>query len=483
MYVFANAMRNLARNRGRNLIMAAIVLVMLVAISVSAIIRSATDGIAADYRSRFGSDVYITYDQEKVNKILNSDASEVPGITAEQQLAFGTSEHLKQMAYSASLATSMVGARGVDEQSSDAAGAQSLAGGSGAEGTAATWNAKLVGYSANMEPPAFKSGTRKLVEGSMPKGGDEVAVSQDLAKLNGLKVGDTLEVATNVLKTTVRRRLKVVGVYFDGSKSASGSMAPAMAMTNPRNELVATADTVMGYAREIAKADSIDLDFVDVEATYTLKSPDDLAAFEKEVRAKGLPDVYDVSTDAASYDRIVKPMEGVAQIMGALMAVVLAVGGAVLLFLTVLSVRERKYEIGVLRAMGMKRLAVARGLVYESLALTAVCLAVGLGSGALLARPVSEAVLAHQRQAEQAASSQAIQGASATMVDVGAADDPDAGSTAGSGDSAGAADVRLTGRAAAEVSALALGIALASSAVGVAYVLRFEPMRILSERD
>ena len=495
MYVLTNSLRNLIRNKGRNLIMGAIVLVMLVAISVSAIIAATTNRIVADYKSRFGSDVTISYNQEKVNKILMSGAGEVPGITPEQYLAFGKSSHLKQMTYSTSLATSMDGLKGIDEDAQNESGIQFGSTGAdvqtwssdGASAPQVNWNAKLVGYSSNMEIPSFKDGTRKLVEGKMPKGADEIIVSQDLAKLNGLKVGDSITLATNMKKTTVKRSLKIAGIYYDGTKTAAGGdMVPAMAMTNPKNELIASADTVLDYSREIAKTDGIELNFIDLQATYVLKSPDDLSAFEKEVRAKGLPDVYDVATDAASYNRIVKPMEGVSSIVGTFTLVVLVIGAAILLFLTVLAIRERKYEMGVLRAMGMSRLAVARGFVYESLALTAICLALGLGAGSALARPVSEAVLASQQAEEQAASQsdQSFTGASATMI---AVEDGTEGSAAEQGstdlDALKNVDVRLTGSAVAEVAGIALGIALVSSAVGVAYVLRLEPMRILSERD
>ena len=496
MYVLANSLRNLLRNKGRNLIMGAIILVMLVALSVSAVIGATTDRIVADYKSRFGSDVTISYNQEKVNKILMSGAGEVPGITPEQYLAFGKSGHLKQMTYSTSLVTSMDGLKGVDEDAQNESGLQFGSTGAdvqtwssdGASAPQVNWNAKLVGYSANMEIPSFKDGTRRLVEGEMPKGANEVVASQDLAKLNGLKVGDSITLATNMKKTTVKRPLKIVGIYYDGTKTATeGGAVPAIAMTNPKNELIASADTVLDYSREIAKTDGIVLNFIDLQATYVLKSPDDLSAFEEEVRAKGLPDVYDVTTDAASYDRIVKPMEGVSNIVGTFTLVVLVIGATILVLLTVLAIRERKYEAGVLRAMGMSRFSVARGFVYESLALTAICLALGLGAGSALARPVSEAVLESQQAQEQAAgqSGQSFTGASMTMV---AVDDSSNAAAADEQDAAGAdalknVDVRLTGKAAVEVAGVALGIALVSSAVGVAYVLRLEPMRILSDRD
>ena len=65
------------------------------------------------------------------------------------------------------------------------------------------------------------------------------------------------------------------------------------------------------------------------------------------------------------------------------MIVVIILGSIILALLSSITIRERKYEIGVLRAMGMKK-AKSRGLISEALMITAVCLVVGLVIGSAL---------------------------------------------------------------------------------------------------
>ncbi|WP_197256825.1 FtsX-like permease family protein [Paenibacillus dendritiformis] len=120
------------------------------------------------------------------------------------------------------------------------------------------------------------------------------------------------------------------------------------AFTNRRNEILTSYDTVV-------QAIQPDMSGIKVDATYYLKEPDMLDAFAEEVYDKGLEKTFNVTTDEASYNKIIGPVEGLRGIAVTFMAVVLILGGIIIALLSSMSIRERKYEIGVLRAMGMKK--------------------------------------------------------------------------------------------------------------------------------
>ena len=63
-----------------------------------------------------------------------------------------------------------------------------------------------------------------------------------------------------------------------------------------------------------------------------------------------------------------------------------------MILLSVIAIRERKYEIGVLRAMGLKKQKVALCLWIETIAITFVCFIAGIFAGTALANPVSNAL-------------------------------------------------------------------------------------------
>jgi len=54
MYIFTNALKNIARNKGRNILMGAIILAIIVTTVISLIINTASVSMIEDYKTRFG---------------------------------------------------------------------------------------------------------------------------------------------------------------------------------------------------------------------------------------------------------------------------------------------------------------------------------------------------------------------------------------------------------------------------------------------
>lgn len=156
------------------------------------------------------------------------------------------------------------------------------------------------------------------------------------------------------------------------------------------------------------------------------------------------------------------------------MWIVLIVGGVILLFVTTMAIRERKYEIGVLRAMGMKKAKVAVMLVVETVMITAACLGIGLGIGNALSQPVANVLIASQSEATEQDSQLSVQPNGS--VNIGMAADSDVQPLQ-------EIDVSLTVDAATQIILIALLLALLSSVAGVVFITRYEPMKILSERN
>ena len=59
MYVMQNAVRNIFRNKGRNIILAFIFFLIICAATVAFLMNSATKSVLRDYRNQFGNQVTI----------------------------------------------------------------------------------------------------------------------------------------------------------------------------------------------------------------------------------------------------------------------------------------------------------------------------------------------------------------------------------------------------------------------------------------
>ena len=220
MYVLKNAAKNLLRNKGRNILLGVILLAMLTSIVIAVIINTTTDQIIADYKSNFGSEVYINQDPEKIQEILNSDQYDtVPGIDIKTELSFSDSDYLKETKYTASIPTKLFDLKAVGEDVEDGANSDTSYSDTYANSsdTAADFNVTLLGYSSNYELSEFKTGTRKITQGAMPKSGTDALISENLAELNHLNIGDSITLDTQFNNVSTKLTLHICGIYYDGT--------------------------------------------------------------------------------------------------------------------------------------------------------------------------------------------------------------------------------------------------------------------------
>lgn len=209
-----------------------------------------------------------------------------PPISPRQYMDFGDSEYVGGSVCTASIGVNSVNAiHVVDEQ---------LGGGLDRPIMGLQSSADIPEFMMSLQGGKFEefgSGTRSASEGRMPEALNECMVSEELARVAGLSVGDTLSLSTFVqdkdrIRYDIGYELTIVGIYQDSTNEYL-SGANRNAYTNRRNEILTTFETVGapipdGYTG--AK----------MAATYYLKDRKMLDSFAQEVYAKGLDSVYDV---------------------------------------------------------------------------------------------------------------------------------------------------------------------------------------------
>jgi len=205
-----------------------------------------------------------------------------------------------------------------------------------------------------------------------------------------------------------------------------------------------------------------------VDAVYYLKRPDMLTAFEKELRNKGLPGDYSVKTDESAFDSVAGPVESLNNLSLTFLIIVLILGAVIMILLSVIAIRERKYEIGVLRAMGMKKKKVALGLWSEIIAITCICFMLGMGVGTLLSQPISDAIMMGQTQESTAGST--------SLVDR-------LNEANGVTDENTKIDISVNAVTALEIFAISILLASIAGIISVSRITKSEPIKILMERN
>ena len=221
-----------------------------------------------------------------------------------------------------------------------------------------------------------------------------------------------------------------------------------------------------------------------------------------------------------NYESSLVPLNNLSKFALTLLIVVLAVGGVVLVVITLLNVRERKYEIGVLAAIGVNKVKVAAQFTLELLIVTMIGLALGACAGAVASVPVSNQLLASQIEQQQSQQTNqreqfgrdmqgSADGSGTGAQDSGNADDSSNSTDSQNFDSASNQNSAMPGKGgngpegmmdravnyASSVNAtvnltvvgqlllVGLGLTLIAALVAVVFVLRYEPLQILADRS
>ena len=466
MYIFGNALKNVVRNRSRNILLAAIIFAIIVTTVVTLMINNTTSGIIDDYKTRFGSQVNISPDIEKFRAgagLPSADGSmKLPSVTAQQSIDFADSDYIKEYVMQIMIGVASENLKGKDEGSGGFS--PITVDDDDNKSVSAQFYLKNIFFD-------FDEGFRGIEDGNghMVENDNECLVSEVFAELNNLSAGDKITLYASLHDDAGEYRrisyeLTIVGIYYDLTEEYAGIQVP---MTNRRNEILATTDTILAPVSEGESGFS-------VTATYFLKNPSMLKDFETEIRGKGLSEYLKISTDEKGYDSIVAPVEGLKSMSVTFMIIVLILGAIILILLSTIAIRERKYEIGVLRAMGMKKSRVALGLWFEMIAITCVCLCIGLAVGTLIAQPVSDMLLAGQVEAAKA--SGGLPGGAIASADASSL-------LAGSMTTLDELNVSLNLNTILEIIAISLALASAAGLAVISKITKYEPIKILMERN
>lgn len=559
MYIIKNSFRNVFRNKGRTVLTAIIIIAIAFSSCVALSIRQAAQTAREDVLSDLSITAQISLDRSKMMKESSSDSDSSDksdfakrmgesSLSVEDMETYATAESVKSFYYTL---TSSVNAEDIEavessssvtnkqiesesEESSDSKSDSSQSamqppsdsgmqgGGMGGPMMGTQGSFTLIGYSSDEAMTDFVSGTSKITSGqvfSENTTDPECIISEELAEYNSLEVGDTITV-TNPNDEDESYELTVVGIYSNSQSGVqTGGNMGFSTSQDPANQILMSYSALKVITDKSAEgATTTTNDFgleqssalsSNISGTYVFETVEDYEKFEDEARELGLSEDYTVSSrDLESYEQSLKPLETLSKIAGYFLIVILAIGAIIIVVLNVLSARERKYEIGVLTAVGMKKKNVALQFISEILIVTLMAAIIGGTAGAVSSVPITNALLESQITASQEASS-SMQENFGRPSDMGTppemqqssdeSEQTESSETAENTEASesGSEQRGQFGRAEyvssvskavnlkvlAELLGISVLLAAAGAAVAVTAIMRYEPLKILSNRD
>ena len=453
MYIVKNAFKNIFENKGRNIMIAIIFLLVITMSCIALVISNNTNIIAKEYKNQISTQVFIEEDYKKIADKFQKDEDFItPQITNETISKIASSSYLKKVEYSATMeaiADSLTFKEPINKRYTEMQRVVE------ALERARIPYIYISGYDNIQNAKVFQNRQAQLISGNFPESADEALISDELAKLNNLNIGDTFKTKdihdTNKNGKTIEEiTFKVSGIYHTSNQDS--------------------------YSEIFTKTDYLINDTYsykpNLQAIFYLSNPNDLEAFKKDAYRAGVSEYYSIKIDDIAYNAFIQPIEQMSKIATIFLIVVLVLGITILLLLSMLAIRERKYEIGVLRAMGMKKSKIIIQMISESAMIMLVCLGIGLLLGSFMAQPITDMMLA-DKLSSQASNGGITQNMGSYSMGGLATDNAPITHI----------DATLNIFSVLQLSGIALILVLLASAVTSFYAMKFEPMRILRERN
>lgn len=219
--------------------------------------------------------------------------------------------------------------------------------------------------------------------------------------------------------------------------------------------------------------------------TFVFANLDDYNAF-----GKTLSDEYTlVSEDVSNYEQSISQLETLGKYATYFLIVIFIIGAFVLVIINMFNIRNRKYEIGVLTAIGMKKYKVAMQFVIELFVVTFAAIIIGSAVGAVTSVPVTNSLLVTVNSENNTETNNVeekkMPDMPENMQDMPKEDFKDRmqgfkGNVNGYiAKVSSATDVTVI----LQMILVGMGLTLVSSAAAIAFVMRYEPLKILNNRD
>lgn len=405
MNYIKRAAQSLWAKKGRSIIMIAVFSAILIFVLAGLTIRSGADLATENAKKSVGATVTLSTNREAMFK--NSESGDEnsrpdPGSFERTPVNLSDAEKIAELSnvksYSFEASTSANKSSGItpissesEEESSDEQA--SMFGGQGAPEGMSQGDFQIKGVSESSAYSDFSSGTASLVEGeaitSEDEGTSNVLIEQSLAEANDLSVGDKFKIKDSDDQDV---EVTIKGIYK--TSDSGDSMGMRFNFMNPANTIFSSYTMV----NTLTGSDGKTID----SAVYNLDDPKEMDSFIEKANQLIDTDTFSLESNDQMYQQMLQPLNNVSSFAKNIVILVAAAGVIILTLIIMLSIRERKYEIGVLLSLGESRLKVISQFFVEMFICMIFALGIAAASGNVVGNAVGNQLLSQQTTSQNA---------------------------------------------------------------------------------
>lgn len=403
MFILKNAYISITRNKGRNILIGAIILVIACACTVTLAINNTAKDLINSYEGAYNKELSITFNRENMRKnfdFSNRDSLEeaknsfndIEAYTVDDIKSFATSDHIESYYYTYSISLNGNSIEKVEMENQNEMFNKDPGMGRGPNNNSLDFT--LTGYNSLESMSEFIDGTYTMSEikddaWDIAFNGNYVFINEELATYNSLAVGDKINLQDeneNIFE------FEIIGIFKDNETDSE-----TMSMfSNSSNNIITNSEALINITSNYENIKG------NVHPTFIIDSYDNKDSIQQEFYDKGLNENYVVETNEEMATSGLQSVENVRSFAKTFLIITMIIGGVVLVVLNMINIRERKYEIGVFRTIGISKLKLTFQFVAELMMVSIVALIVGAGIGATMSKSVSNSLLSNEIESSTA---------------------------------------------------------------------------------
>lgn len=464
------------------LVMTAICVFVLAGFSI----RSATEKAGVLARQKLGATVTFSANMEKIRENMKQGMEEkgepkkmeMPKVSIDDVNKILKLDNIKSynlISKAEGIADGFEPITSSDEEDNNTNGNMKMGG--GFRGPISNADITIYGVSNLSSLTTFSDGestleSGKTIDDSLKN--DKVCVIEEtLASQNSLKVGDSIKVKSSMNEDDTVT-LKIVGIYKSGEEVTD--FAVRNSAMNPYNKIYVPY-TVANTLKGADYKNTLD------SAEFYLNDPVNVDSFIEAGKKIDIDyDTYTLDANSRAYETMMSSIDNVAS-FAKMTVIVVSIAGAVILGLIImLSIRERKNEIGILLSLGESKIRVISQFITETIIILILALAVSSVLGNTVSKSIGNVLMSKETEVTESVNNFGPGGPMDRQGGPGGMDKGGRGREE-KVETIDNLDVSVSGEDYGKMCGLAALISVASVLIPSGAIMRLQPKEILSKHD
>ena len=513
MYIFKYALKSVSRSIGRNILIGIIVLIIAISSCVAMSIQRASQIASTESMKGMSVSAHIYVDRQYIMNNFSAESSgeepdfrevlsELKGLELDEMLHYATASSVKDFYYYSTLsvnaeeiaALSSTAGNSNNNSQENPSGPQPgngmMPGGmqdpdAMLQQMVNQGDFTLEGYVSDAAMEDFTEGLCYITDGKMFEENTaeyQCIITEELATYNSLAVGDEISfVNPNNEEDTFQ--LTITGIYKNTQVNSSVSNS---ASSDPANTVItsyAVIESIETTSATLNTDDDENMALISsVTGTYVFEDVEMYDLFEKEVVELGLEEKYTVaSNDIAKFEASLLPLQNLKSFATTFLYITLGIGAVVLVVISIISIRDRKYEIGALSAMGMKKLKLSSMFMIETLTVVLAAIIIGSALGSAVSVPVANSLLEAQVEQQISEDKELTDNFGRGVSTPNSK--PRGGDVEGEVEYVSSIEFFVDYSIIAKMVLIGIGLSVVSGFTSILFILRYDPKEILANRD